>query len=138
MSEKEMEDVMKRISHFELDGVSFGNGIEKFKFHCTLDSNFQPDKFYITWLDGNVEEVEQIKTQQMKDLKFIIKSNAKRVSIEKEANRLGFYKFISKAKVNIKYLFLNTNDTSITYSNSEDEFNNSAHTETTLEELKSI
>jgi len=54
--------VMKRISHFDtLDGGnSFGNGIKDLKFHCTLDENFQPDKFYITWLDGEVEEVKPI------------------------------------------------------------------------------
>lgn len=51
---------MKPISHFDtLDGGNtFITGIKELKFHCTLDENFQPEKFYITWLDGNVEEVK--------------------------------------------------------------------------------
>lgn len=55
-------DVMKRISHFNtLDGGdTFGCGIKDLKFHCTLDENFQPDKFFITWLDGEIEEVKPI------------------------------------------------------------------------------
>ena len=52
---------MKRISHFDTkDGNSFGAGYDKCKFHCTLDSNFEPDKYYITWLDGVIEEVTPI------------------------------------------------------------------------------